>query len=398
MYQLMNKFKRNIRDIGAVAKRELHQMFARPLYIYSSVIVMALCTFFFLSVMQETTPQRIPIAIIDHDESTISRRFIHEVEATQSVHVVAVYGTYREAREAMQRGEIYAFLEIPKRFYADILAQRRPHLCFYVNNAYTMGANTAYKQLFMMANLANGAVQQQTLRARGMDENIIQNLIQPIMIEGHFIANPFSSYPVYLLSTILPGILGLIILMLTIFAIGFELKMGTSREWMKVANYNYTVAMIGKLLPYTILFIILGTSCETILVKFMHFPVNGSYLRLIGGMILYVFAVESVGITLIGAMPVLRPAISVGALYGMLSFSISGFTFPTMGMLPFVQALSYLFSLRHFYHIYVNEALMAAPMQNSIIEITLLIGFMVLPMFVHRRLHAALILQNYKRV
>lgn len=394
----MNKLIKNIRDIGLVAKRELKQMFARPLYIYSSVIVMGLCTFFFLSVMQETTPQRIPIAIIDHDESTISRRFIHEMEATQSVHVLAVYGTYREAREAMQRGEVYAFLEIPDNFYADILAQRRPHLCFYINNAYTMGASTAYKQLLTMANLANGAVQQQTLRARGMNEEIIQNLIRPITIEGHLIANPFSSYPVYLLSTILPGILGLIILMLTIFSIGFELKMGTSREWMKTADYNYMVAMIGKLLPYTILFVILGISCETILVKFMHFPVNGSYLRLMGGMMLYIFAVEAMGITLIGTTPVLRTAISLGALYGMLSFSISGFTFPSMGMLPFVQGLSYLFPLRHFYHIYVNEALMAAPMQNSLVEVTILIIFMLLPMLVHRKLHAALIFQNYKRV
>lgn len=394
----MNKFKRNIHDIWEVTKRELKQMFARPLYIYSSVIVMALCTFFFLSVMQETTPQRIPIAIIDHDESTISRRFIHEMESTQSVHVLAVYGTYREAREAMQRGEIYAFLEIPEHFYADILAQRRPHLCFYINNAYTMGASTAYKQLLTMANLANGAVQQQTLRARGMNEEMIQNLIRPVTIEGHLIANPYSSYPVYLLSTILPGILGLIILMLTIFSIGFELKMGTSRDWMKTAGGNYMVAMIGKLLPYTILFVALGISCETILVKFMHFPVNGSYARLMGGMLLYIFAVEAMGITLVGTAPVLRSSISLGALYGMLSFSISGFTFPSMGMLPFVQALSYLFPLRHFYHIYVNEALMAAPMQNSLPEVAILIGFLVLPMLVHRKLHAALVFLNYKRV
>lgn len=394
----MNRILKHIYDIGLVSKRELRQMFARPLYMFASVVTMGLCTFFFLSVMRNTTPQRIPIAIIDHDESTISRRFIHEMEATQSVHVAAVYGTYREAREAMQRGEIYAYLEIPEHFYADILAQRRPTMCFYINNAYTMAASTAYKQLLTMANLANGAVQQQTLRARGVDENIIQNLIRPITIEGHLIANPYSSYPVYLLSTILPGILGLIILMLTIFSIGFELKMGTSREWMRTANFNYMVALIGKLLPYTILFVILGISCETILVKFMHFPVNGSYARLMGGMMLYVMAVECMGVTLVGTAPVLRSSISLGALYGMLSFSISGFTFPSMGMLPFVQALSYLFPLRHFYHIYVNEALMAAPMQNSMVEIACLIGFMAMPMLIHRKLHAALIFQNYKRV
>ena len=144
------------------------------------------------------------------------------------------------------------------------------------------------------------------------------------------VANPWSNYAIYLVSTILPGILALVVLMLTIFAIGYELKCRTCHEWLRAAEGNYTVAMIGKLIPYTVLFLVLGIGCEVILFKFMHFPVNGSLTRLMLSMVLFVIAEEAMGICIIGALPTLRDAVSIGALYGMLGFSLSGFTYPVM--------------------------------------------------------------------
>jgi ABC-2 type transport system permease protein len=192
-----------------------------------------------------------------------------------------------------------------------------------------------------------------------------------------------------------PGILSLVVLMLTIFAIGFELKMQTSRQWLEIAGGNYTVAMIGKLLPYTILYIVLGIGCNVILFRFMHFPVMGSSWRLVLGILLLVFAMESMAITLIGALPTLRDAISIGALYGMLGFSLSGFTYPVMNMLPSFQALTWLIPLRHYYKIYVNEALMAGPVMNTVIPMLCLTAFFVLALIVSPRLHNALQYNNY---
>ena len=104
---------------------------------------------------------------------------------------------------------------------------------------------------------------------------------------------------------------------------------------------------------------------------------------------------ESMGIVLIGCLPTLRDAISIGALYSMLGFSLSGFTYPVMSMIPPVQALSNLEPLRHYYLIYVNEALMGAPVQNSLTPAFALCGFMLLSLCVAPRLHHALIYQNY---
>ena len=382
-------------NIYRVLRRELHMMLARPLYMFASVGVMLLSTFFFLTLMRGGAAENMPVAVVDLDQTSISRRLIHEMQATPSVDIQLVTNSYPEAREAMQQGKIYGIFVIREGFYSDLVAFKRPQLDFYVTNAYTVGGNTAYKQLLTMANLTSGAFQREVLRKKGLPDDIIMHRIQPLAIEGHMVANPWGNYSVYLVSTILPGILGLICLMLTVFAIGFELKARTSHAWLRAAGGNYTVAMIGKLIPYTFIYLVLGIGCHFILYRYAGFPVYGSHGRLLFGLVLYIFAMEGLGITLIGLLPTLRDAISIGALYSMLGFSLSGFTYPHMCMLPPVRALSYMEPLRHYYLIYVNEALMAAPPENSIIYMLALNAFMLSALCVAPRLHRALVYQNY---
>lgn len=382
-------------NIWRVMQRELKMMFARPLYLFASVGVMLLSTFFFLTLMQGGSAEKMPVAVVDLDQTSISRRLIHEMQATPSVDIQLITNSYPEAREAMQQGKIYGIFVIPECFYDELVSFKRPKMDFYVTNAYTVGGNTAYKQMLTMVNLTSGAFQREVLRKKGLPDDVIMHRIQPLAIEGHMVANPWGNYSVYLVSTILPGILGLICLMLTIFAIGFELKMRTSHAWLKAAGGNYTVAIIGKLIPYTLIYIILGIGCHIILYRFAGFPVYGSYIRLMFGLMLFIFAMEALGITLIGLLPTLRDALSIGALYSMLGFSLSGFTYPQMAMLPPVKALSYLEPLRHYYLIYVNEALMAAPVESSIPHMLALTGFMLASLFVAPRLYDALVYQNY---
>ena len=384
-----------LQNIWRVLVRELRMMFARPLYLFASVGVMLLSTFFFLTLMKGGAAEKMPMAVVDQDQTTISRRLIHEMQATPSVDIQLITNSYSEARDAMQKGKIYGIFVIREGFYRDLVSFKRPQIDFYVTNAYTVGGNTAYKQMLTMANLVSGAFQREVLRKKGMTDDVIMHRIQPIAIEGHMVANPWGNYSIYLVSTILPGILGLVCIMLTIFAIGFELKARTSHAWLRAAGGNYTIAMIGKLIPYTLIYLILGVGCHLILYRFVGFPVYGSTWRLMFGLLLYILAMEALGITMIGLLPTLRDALSIGALYSMLGFSLSGFTYPQMAMLPPVKALSYLEPLRHYYLIYVNEALMAAPVENSIPYMLALTLFMVASLCVAPRLHRALVYWNY---
>ena len=383
-------------NIWQVTLRELKQIVSRPLYLASSVGAMMVSIFFFITLMHAGVAERMPIAVVDLDQTSISRRLCHEMQATPSVDIQLITNSYAEAREAMQQGKIYGIFIIPENFYSSLASFKRPRIDFYTTNAYTLGGNTAYKQMLTVANLVSGAFQREVLRKKGMPDEIIMKRIQPLVIEAHMLSNPWGNYTIYLLSTILPGILGLIALMLTIFAIGLELKGRTSRIWLKIAGENYTVAMIGKLIPYTVIYLTLGIACHIILYNIVGLPVAGSHVHLLLGLLLFIMAMEIMGIVIIGCIPILRDALSVGALYAMLGFSLSGFTYPNMAMLPFVRALSNLEPLRHYYLIYVNEAMMGAPTANSIPHALALAAFAVAALAVAPRLHRALINQNYR--
>ena len=68
-----------------------------------------------------------------------------------------------------------------------------------------------------------------------------------------------------------------------------------------------------------------------------------------------------------------------------------------MGMLPFVQALTNLFPLRHYYLIYVNEVLLGNPITQSLPAVAVLIAFTGLQMLIMRRLHKALLYQYFPK-
>ena len=101
------------------------------------------------------------------------------------------------------------------------------------------------------------------------------------------------------------------------------------------------------------------------------------------------------GILMIGTLPTLRLGLSFASLWGVLSFSMCGLSFPAMGMHPVLQALANLFPLRHYFLIYVDQALNGYPMIYSWVNYVALLIFMMLPFLIAHRLKGALVYYKY---
>ena len=382
--------------IFAVIIRELRLMRHRPIYLLASVGVMAFCTIFFLSFLSEGLPQDLPIGIVDNDNSSLSRNMTRQIDATQLGKTIK-FDNYREAREALQKGEINAFCIMPDNMYNDVLSSRQPVLTFYVNSLYFVGGALAYKDLLTMANLASGAVQREVLSAKGMSGDLIMGQIQPILIDSHQIGNTETDYNVYLTNVLLPGILELIIILVTVYSLGAELKYGTSRHLLAKAGGSMITAITGKLIPYTILFTFLGIISNLILYHWAGFPMAGSIWNMFLGTFLMVLACESVAVFIIGTLPVLRVAISIAAIYSVLGFSLAGFTFPIESMPAYVQGLAAAFPLRHYYLFYVQEAIFASGFEGWYMQAVYMLIFMFLPLLIINRLYKAYYYQNFPR-
>ena len=375
----------------AVIRREWKRILGRPIYLVSSVLVMVFCYIFFLSIFSDGMPRSLPIGVVDLDQSYVSRTFVRNMDAVPNVHVVKQYVDYTEARDAMQRGDIYAFYTLDDGFGRKLMSSQQPDFSFYVNEAYIVAGSLTYKELIYMSNLGIAFVQKKMLELRGqevIDKEILAT-VQPISNDSHMIANPYVNYGVYLLNMMLPGIMQMLILLMTVFTIGFEMKMNTTPDLMKIANNSMLAALLGKLLPYTILFTVLGIGGNIVLYKFMHFPMNGSLLRYSFATFLFVLSYQAVGVMFIGLLPSLREALSLVAVYAILGVSFTGFTFPIEAMPRGAQVFQHLFPTRHYFKIYVAEALNGAPISYSLIYFAVLAAFTLLPFLTYIRLRDA---------
>lgn len=375
-------------------KREMKRMVGRPIYLLSTVAVMGFCYVFFLTLFNEGLPNQMPVGIVDLDNSKLSRQFTRNLAATQQANISMRMNSHKEAREEMQRGKIYAFVEIEQGFAEKVLSNRQPKLTFYLNDSYLIAGSLLLKDISYMGALTSGAMQRQVLRAKGVDESRIMGIIQPITIDNHSIGNPWANYGVYLLNLLLPGVLQLIILMMTVFAIGIELKEHSSHLWLKNANNSMFAAMTGKLLPYTILFTILGVIGNLLSFRFMHYPLNSSILLMFLATFFYVLAYQAIGVLIIGIVPVLRDGITLVAFYGLLGFTYAGFTFPIEQMPYEVQVFDKFFPIRHYFKIYVDQALHGVNLSYSFYAYLALLAFCLLPLLVFYRLKNAAIKEN----
>ena len=386
----------NWQRIKAVAGRELRIIRNRPLYLVGSVGVIAFCAIFYLTFFKGGLPTDIPIGVVDEDGSSTSRNFCQQLDAT-SLGEIVPYDSYAAARQDMVSGKISGVCVIPSGMNDDIQAFRQPRITFYINGLYFVSGALAWKDLLQMVNLTNGAVQREAFRARGYNDDQIMGMIRPIDIDTHQIGNVTTSYNYYLSSILLPAVLEMMVILVLIYSLGAELKFGTSRHLLSTSGDSIVTALSGKLLVWTLVFTAIGFILIMLLYHWLHFPIRGHVFNMFIAIFLLVISSEAVGVFILEMLPVPRLALSIGALYSVLGFSLAGFTLPIEAMPPYIQGLSAAFPLRYYYLFHVQEVVFGAGFAGWWKDVVGMLIFLFVPIPGLVRLKSAYIKQNYPK-
>ena len=162
-----------------------------------------------------------------------------------------------------------------------------------------------------------------------------------------------------------------------------------------MADNNIIVALLGKFLPQTLIFLAIVYVYEYYVFYVLHFPHLGSawMIALLG--LLQVLAAQGFGIFAFGLMPSLRMSMSVCSLWAVLSFSMAGSAFPVMGMDAPLQSLSWLFPLRHYYMIYQITVFNGFPLLEAWFHLAALVAFTLLPWLVVKKIKNAMLTYVY---
>ena len=370
---------KTLKQIWQICLRELMILRQNHMYRFCMVAFPILVMVFFTSLMDDGLPTEMPVGVVDLDNTSTSRSLVQRLDAFQMSKVVAHYPSVSEARHAIQQDEIYAFLYIPKGTTRDLMANRQPKVSYYYSVTTLAAGNLLMKDLKTISTLGSAAVGQATLRAKGLTDGQIQTFLQPIKIDLHQIANPWTNYNSYISAVMVPGMLMLFIFLVTAYSLGNEVKFGTSKEWLAMADNNIVIAILGKFLPQTLIWLAIVYGYELYVFYGLGFPHLGSpwMMALLG--LMQVLASQGFGVFAYGLTPSLRMSMSICSLWAVLSFSIAGFAFPVMGMDGPLQSMSWLFPLRHYYMVYQICVFNGYPLLEAWFHFAALAAFILLP-------------------
>lgn len=362
--------------------REFRRLAARRIYWFMMIFAPVACFVFFADLLKQGLPQKLPVAVVDEDNSGTSRQLYRSLDAIAQSEVVLRTADFAEARKAMQQGKVYGIFHIPAGFRQKVSVGQQPELSFYTNETFLLPASLVYKDMRLQSVLANGAVQQTLLLAKGEGGPQLQAKLMPVTVDTNPLNNPWISYAIYLASVLMPAFVFMFAMFTAAYSIGQETKERTADAWLQCADGSVVLALAGKLLPQTLIFGVTGMLYLSILYGYMHFPLNSGFFPMFLAMLLLVLAAQGFAVFMTGMARRNRIALSSCALWGVLSFSISGFTYPATSMPQLIQILCNLFPVRHYYLLYVDQALNGIPMAYSWQPYIALVLFVLLPLFV----------------
>ena len=378
-----------------IALRECGIMWKNPIYLFCMVIAPIVMVIFFTTLMRQGVPCDMPVGIVDQDNSATSRQLVHKLDAFQTTKVVGHYENIAEARHAMQKNEIYAFLLIPDGTEAGLMASRQPKISFYYSSVSLAAGSLLMRDLKTISTLGSAAVGMKKLAALGKTNDEIKTFLQPIAVDLHMIGNPYANYNYYLSSVMVPGLILVFVFLITPYSIGTELKFKRAKDWMTMADNNPYLAIAGKVLPQTLIFVTIFLLFEFYIYYILGFPHPEGALPIVLLAVLSVLACQCFGIFIFGLMPSLRMAMSICSLWAVVSFSICGATYPIFSMDNPIEAIGQLFPMRHYYMIYQMNIFNGFPMSDAVLHWGALVLFCALPMLTVWNIKKAMLVYKY---
>ena len=171
---------------------------------------------------------------------------------------------------------MYGAVILPEGLERDVRRGLAPKVLGTYNAAFLLPGAILRRDLRAAFGTLSAGIELQSRQARGESARVAAAHLEPIRVERHTLYNPQLSYLTYLLIPLLPAMLQIFVLVTVVWAVGRELREGTAQEWLEAAGGSATRAVLGKLLPYTAVFVLQLVAMNTLLFTVLGVPLAGS--------------------------------------------------------------------------------------------------------------------------
>lgn len=374
----------------SVVIRELRRICSEPSYFIIIIVTPFLIFFLFASMFSKGVIRNIPVAVVDRDNSAMSREIIRKIDSMPSVRITGILTNLEEGRVSLVRGGIYSLIYIQNGFESKTERGIPCNIINYYNNENLLISGTVVRDITAVISNFSSEKFAENLSKKGMLQPQIKSMTEPVTVSTHVLFNPYLNYMYYLLSGLLPNALHFFILLTSIYAIGIEMKKGTMAELMETGGMNTAVAITGKLIPYTLIYSVIGMFMLGLMFRYLQFPVKGNLFLVVISTLFFVVSYQAVGIVFIALTGNLTKAMLASSFYASSAFTFSGVTFPVITMYGPAKIWSYCLPITHYLDVIVEQAFRGSPLNISVRSMFYMILFLLLPVMLYPRLKTLL--------
>jgi ABC-2 type transport system permease protein len=288
--------------------------------------------------------RHIPTAVLDFDNSQVSRDLLSRFTASPYFDVRARLSDHRQIGDLIDRGAVTVALQINAGFAQDLRKGQTAHLQLIVDSSNSNTALIAVGYVNQIAGRFSQDYQRERLLATSP---LIQSQLPSIVLDRR----PWFNTDLDSQWFFVPGVIGNLILVmvvsLTAFAVVREREIGTLEQIM-VTPISRLEFILGKTMPFFLIGLLDTTLISLVGTLWFGVPFRGSIGVLAAGAILFILCMLGIGLFISTISMTQQQAMVSGFFFNMPAIIYSGFGTPISSMPEFMQWLTYLDPLRYF--------------------------------------------------
>jgi ABC-2 type transport system permease protein len=312
------------------------------------------------------------VTVVDEDKSDASRALVQYIASSPSLKIVDRSGTLATAVQDIRSGKAISAVFIPPNFDRDLKAQRRPQVVGFYNQQFLTAAGIASSG---MSDALSAAA---TAAAPARRAAPTPASVGTLTAETIALVNPQKNYAQFLLRTLLPMIIHVVITLAGGYSVGSEFRRRDARAWLESAGGDPVVALVGKLAPLFGIFVVIMFAEALFLEGVLQIPFKGDVPLMVAAGSLLIIAYLSLGALLQLLARDLATGLGLAGLFASPAFGYAGVGFPTIGMNTFAQIWSAILPLRWYMAVLLGQAARGLPVSESAIPLAALAGLALL--------------------
>jgi ABC-2 type transport system permease protein len=288
--------------------------------------------------------QHVPVAIVDYENSQVSRDFISRFEGSRYFDVRVRTLDREVVRTLIDRGDVVMALQINAGF-SELLRKGQTAPVQVIVDA--SNSNTALVSLGYVNQVASRFAQDyQTEMLNRTAPGLLPQMPQ-IVLDRQPWFNPDLRSQWFFVPGVMGNLVTLVIVILTAFAVVREREIGTLEQIM-VTPIRQAEFILGKTIPFFLIGLLDASLITAVGTFWFHVPMRGSMLVLVCGTVLYLLCVLGIGL-LISTLSENQQQAMVSAFFFLMPAIIfSGFASPISSMPVALQWLTLVDPLRYF--------------------------------------------------